>query len=178
MKLNSSLDRLVRNLALIIAATAVALFLAPTRAPTQIDVNPGTVVFGLDVEGIIAGYFFAVEGIGSESEVIERKMADRSGGTITQKIPGPVKWTNVTLKRGITSNQDVWLWRQMIIDGNINEARRDFSIVAYDQDLSPVARWDFQRGWPSKVVANGDGGIMGAFVETLEFVHEGMQRVK
>lgn len=177
MKLNSSLDRLVRNLSLIVAATAVVLFLAPTRAPTQVDVNPGTVVFGLDVQGVITGYFAAAEGIGSESEVIERKMADRRGNTVTQKIPGAVKWTNVTLKRGVTSNQDVWQWRQMVIDGNINDARKDFSIVAYDQDLSPIARWDFQRGWPSKVVADGDGG-MGAFVETLEFVHEGMQRVR
>lgn len=177
MKPNSSLVRLVRNLTLFVAATVVVLFLAPTRAPTQVDVNPGTVVFALDIQGVITGVFAAVEGIGSESDVVEYKVHDRGGGTIIQKVPGAVTWTNVALKRGVTSNMDVWEWRQKVIDGKVDEARRDFAIVAYDQNLSEIARWEFQRGWPSKVVANGDGG-MGGFVEILEFVHEGMQRVK
>jgi hypothetical protein len=56
------------------------------------------------------------------------------------------------------------------------ETRRVFSVVAFSQLGEEVARWNFQDGWPSKVVANYDGAT-GMLVEILEIVHEGMERI-
>ena len=69
--------------------------------------------FGLEIEGKLSGYFTSVSGIGSESEVIEHKIVNPdTGETIIQKIPGRLAWTEVTLRRGVTSSIDIWNWRQ------------------------------------------------------------------
>ena len=135
--------------------------------------------FGLEIEGKLAGYFQTVSGIGSESEVIEHKIVDdNTGETINQKIPGRLTWTDITLKRGVTSSIDVWEWRQEIVDGKVDDARTNCSIVAYNQANDEVARWNLESAWPSKVVGpEMDSGGTDLMVEEMTIVHEGLERV-
>ena len=59
--------------------------------------------FGLNVSGQIEGFFTEVSGIGSEHEIVEHKVVSEDGRKeVVMKIPGRLKWENVTLKRGIT----------------------------------------------------------------------------
>lgn len=135
--------------------------------------------FGLEIEGKLAGYFQTVSGIGSESEVIEHKIVDdNTGETINQKIPGRLTWTDITLKRGVTSSIDVWEWRQEVVDGKVDDARTNCSIVAYNQANDEVARWNLESAWPSKVVGpEMDSGGTDLMVEEMTIVHEGLERV-
>jgi len=32
---------------------------------------------------------------------------------------GTLKWENISLKRGITTNAELWKWRQQVIDGQM-----------------------------------------------------------
>ena len=57
--------------------------------------------YAIDVQGKIKGYFTECSGIGSEHEVIEHKVVDEGGHEIVMKVPGRLKWENITLKRGI-----------------------------------------------------------------------------
>ncbi|MBN2145913.1 MAG: phage tail protein [Anaerolineales bacterium] len=134
--------------------------------------------FGLEIEGKMAGYFTNVGGIGSESEVVEHKVVNsETGETIIQKIPGRLTWTEVTLKRGVTSNIDVWQWRQSVVEGKVEEARTNCSIIAYNQANEPMARWNFIAAWPSKVTGPDlDSGSAEYMVEEMIIVHEGMWR--
>lgn len=135
--------------------------------------------FGLEIEGKLTGFFTTVGGIGSESEVVEHKITNPdTGETIIQKIPGRLAWTEVTLKRGVTSSIDVWDWRQQIIDGNVEDARTNCSIVAYNQANEEIARWNLDNAWPSKVTGpEMDAGSTDYMVEEITIVHEGMSRV-
>ena len=134
--------------------------------------------FGLEIEGKLTGYFLSVSGVGSESEVIEHKIVSETGETIIQKIPGRLTWTDVTLKRGVTSNIDVWNWRQQVVEGKIDDARTNCSIVAYNQANEEIARWNFENAWPSKVTGpEMDAGGTDYMVEEITIVHEGMVRV-
>ncbi|MEE8392167.1 MAG: phage tail protein [Anaerolineae bacterium] len=135
--------------------------------------------FGLEIEGKLAGYFQTVSGIGSESEIIEHKIVDdNTGETINQKIPGRLTWTDVTLKRGVTSNIDVWEWRQEVVDGKVDDARTNCSIVAYNQTNDEVARWNLENAWPSKIAGpEMDSGGTDLMVEEMTIVHEGLERV-
>ena len=55
--------------------------------------------------GAITGYFTEVSGLGSESEVVDHKIiAKGAKESIIRKIPGRLKWGDITLKRGITAN--------------------------------------------------------------------------
>jgi phage tail-like protein len=135
--------------------------------------------FGLEIEGKLSGFFTTVGGIGSESEVVEHKIVNPdTGETIIQKIPGRLTWTEVSLKRGVTSTIDVWAWRQEVVDGKVDDARTNCSIVAFNQANEEIARWNFDMAWPSKVTGpDMDSGGTDYMVEEMTIVHEGMTRV-
>ena len=134
--------------------------------------------FSLEIQGVVTGYFTEVSGLGSEHEIIEHKVVDQSGHDVIMKIPGRMKWNDITLKRGITSALDLWDWRKQVEDGDVEGARKNGSVVMYDQSYSQVARWNFVNAWPSKVTGpslsaqNNDFGI-----EEMVIVHEGIERV-
>jgi phage tail-like protein len=133
--------------------------------------------FRLEIEGKLAGYFTEANGIGSEHEIVEHKVVDDSGHEIVQKIPGRLKWENVTLKRGITDALDIWDWRKLVEDGKLGDARTNCSIIMMDRNYEDVARWDFVNAWPSKVSGpsvKSDSNEFG--VEEVTLVHEGMVR--
>jgi phage tail-like protein len=110
--------------------------------------------YALDVQGMVTGFFSEANNFGSENEVVEQKVVDSKGKETVRKLPGRLKWLDVTLKRGITSNMDLAKWRQMVERGNIAGARKDGSIVMYDKTMKEVARWNFERAWPSKLIFN------------------------
>jgi phage tail-like protein len=133
--------------------------------------------FRLEIEGKLAGYFTEASGIGSEHEIVEHKVVDDSGHEIVQKIPGRLKWENVTLKRGITDALDIWDWRKLVEDGKMGDARTNCSIIMMDRNYEDVARWDFVNAWPSKVSGpsvKSDSNEFG--VEEVTLIHEGMVR--
>jgi phage tail-like protein len=134
--------------------------------------------FGLEIQDQITGYFTECSGIGSENEVIEQKV-QKKGVEVVIKLPGRLKWENITLKRGITSSMDLWKWRKMVEDGDVKGARKSGSIVMYDSTLSEKARWNFEGAWPSKITGpqpKADSNEIG--VEEITIVHEYITRKK
>jgi len=133
--------------------------------------------FALELEGVLSGYFTECNGIGSENDVIEHKVVDESGHEVVKKIPGRLKWSDITLKRGITSSLDIWEWRQNVVEGRVSDARKNVSIQMLDREYTPVAVWHLQNCWPSKVTGpsmKSDSNEFG--VEEVVLVHEGMYR--
>src|SRR5919199_426668 len=132
----------------------------------------------LKTSGVL-GYFRECSGLTSESPVIEQKSADAKGMTMIHKVPGTLKFADITLKRGMTSDDKIWKWRKKVEDGKVNDARTDGSIVLFDQNNGEVARWNFTAGWPTKVsgpTLNASGSDIA--VEELVIAHEFLQRTK
>lgn len=135
--------------------------------------------FQLDLGGKVAGFFTEIGGVGSETEVIDHKVVTPSVQEVIQKIPGRLKWGDITLKRGITQQMDMWDWRKKVEDGDISGARQNGSIIMLDESLKPIAQWDFVNAWPSKINGPQFQSDSNAFgVEELTIVHEGIKRVK
>ena len=44
--------------------------------------------FLLELEGAIAGYFSECSGVGSENEIVEHKVVDKTGHEVVRKLPG------------------------------------------------------------------------------------------
>ncbi len=135
--------------------------------------------FMLEITGKLAGYFTECGGIGSEHEIIEHKVVDESGHEIIRKLPGRMKYTDVTLKRGITSDMQIYNWRKDVENGKLDKARTNCSIVMMDREYKDVARWDFVNAWPSKVTGpslKSDSNEIG--IEEVVIVHEGLTRVQ
>lgn len=135
--------------------------------------------FAFEVQGKITGYFTEVDGLGSETEVVEQKYVNQKGVEVIRKVPGRLSWQEITLKRGITSNLDLWKWRKEVEDGKVKGARKNGSVTMFDQGGAVVAQWDFQQAWPSKVSGpsvSSESGDVG--VEELTIVHEYIERTK
>lgn len=135
--------------------------------------------FGVEIQGMVTGFFTEVSGLGSENETIEHKVINDKGMEVVMKIPGRLKWEDITLKRGITKNMDVWKWRKQVEDGDVNGARANGSIVMYDQTLTEVARWNFENAWPVKVsgpTPKADSNEIS--IEEMVITHEYIKRLK
>jgi len=135
--------------------------------------------FTVEFQGVIAGAFQEVSGMGSSNDVVEYQASGKKGQYIIKKIPGHLSWNNITLKRGITDSLDLWKWRKMVEEGKIDEARKNGSVVMYDQNGHEVARWNFVNAWPSKLTGpTADAKSKDVAIEELEIVVEGYERVK
>jgi phage tail-like protein len=151
--------------------------------PATNDALSGDPMIGAHFEvsvGKVTGYFTEVSGLGSESEIVEHKiMAKGAKEAIIRKIPGRTKWGDITLKRGITKNLDFYDWRKMVEQGKVEDARLSGTIIMYDQTMTPVAEWTFDKGWPSKISGpslTSDSNAVG--IEEITIVHEGIKRIK
>lgn len=135
-----------------------------------------SVHFMLELNGI-SGYFMSVDGLGSETELIEQKLVDEQGIAINRRIPGRLTWGDITLKRGLTTNIDFFEWMKEAI-ADPSSARRDGSIILYNHTMTEIARWNFEKAWPSKVTgpsfAADSSEVM---VEEIVLVHEYIERV-
>ena len=150
----------------------------PARAGRDTDPMVGF-QFGIDFGSNVTGYFTECSGLESETEVVEHKVVDKGGQAVVQKVPGRLKFGNITLKRGITADMQICSWREKAEQGKIKDARYTGSIVMYDYNFEEVARWEVSNAWPSKVSGpqfKTDGNEFG--VEELTLVHEGFKRKK
>ena len=134
--------------------------------------------FTIDFGGSVKGAFRECTGLGSENEVVEYKASGDKGHFVMKKVPGRMKWNNITLKRGITNAMDMWDWRKQVEEGKVDQARKNGSIIMYNQMNEAIARWDFVAAWPNKLTgpsANATNNEVG--IEELEITHEGYKRV-
>ena len=134
--------------------------------------------FRLDIggkEGI--GSFRECTGLDSETTVIEHTSIDANGNPVVRKVPGPLKWSNITLKRGVDESADLWTWRKQVLDEGPDSARVDGFIELLDYNGTPIARWKFLQGWPTKYTgASLDPKSSDVAVEEIQITHEGLDR--
>jgi len=133
--------------------------------------------FHVEIDGITQAQFRECAGLTSESQVVEYKESVK-GVTTIRKQPGALKWSDITLKRGVTDVMELWQWRKTVEQGKVDEARKNGSIVLYNQADKEIARWNFKEGWPSKLAGptvKADANEVA--IEELTITHEGLERV-
>lgn len=136
-----------------------------------------TFSFHVELDGVDIGAFKEASGIESETEIIEYKEATEKGKMIIRKVPGAMKWSDITLKKRIDASTELWDWRRQVEEGDIDGARRTGSIVLYDSRHDEVARWNFEQAWPSKWKgADLDAGEDQVAVEEITITHERLER--
>ena len=94
----------------------------------------------------MSGAFTEVSGLELEIPPIEYRTGAED--ITVRKIPGLKKFTNITLKRGITGHIGFWNWIVEALNGKVR--RTSGSIVLLDENRQEAMRWNFDRGWPTK----------------------------
>jgi phage tail-like protein len=136
----------------------------------------GNYNFRVEIDGIERAAFQQVSGFDSTIDVIEH----REGGDATmRKLPGMTKYSNITLKWGITDDRELYDWHRRTVNGAARREveRKNGSIVLFDRGGAEVARWNFLRAWPAKWDGpDFDAEKSDVAIESLELAHEGIER--
>lgn len=93
--------------------------------------------------------FQEVSGLDKEVEVLEYR--DGSSPEYNKiNMPGMVKFSDVTLKRGVfKSDNDFYNWMNTIKLNTVE--RRDITISLLDETHAPVVVWKLKNAWPKKI---------------------------
>ena len=128
--------------------------------------------FIITVDGMRAG-FSEVGGLATETDIIEYR--EGSEDITVRKIPGKRKYTNISLKRGYTSDgKDLFAWRKTVMDGKAQ--RKGGTITLLDEARQAALTWEFFEGWPSKWAGpalNAKNNEIA--IEEMEICVEGLQ---
>jgi phage tail-like protein len=132
--------------------------------------------FRLEISGLQTAGFSAVSIGPTTTDVIDyREGTDPSH---VRKLSGLTKYGNVTLKNGVTTSLELYNWHKQIVSGQLATSRKQVAIVVQDEAGTDVARYVVSEAWPIKYDP-GDLNATGndVFIETLELVNEGVERV-
>jgi phage tail-like protein len=136
----------------------------------------GNFNFLVEIDGITRAAFHEASGFDSSIDIIEHR---EGGENITlRKLPGMVKYANISLKRGVTDDRDLYDWHLKWVSGDPAAKRQNGSIILLDRQGQEKVRWNFYNAWPAKwtgpsLTAEGND----VAIETLELAHEGLERV-
>ncbi|QNN44023.1 phage tail protein [Pedobacter roseus] len=123
---------------------------------------------GTELKGVA---FQEVSGLDVENQVIKYRKSN-SPLFSTEKMPGLVKYGNVTMKRGIFVNDNTfWDWHAEIKMNLIK--RRTVLIKLLDEAGNITMQWQLDNAWPTKISSTdlkSEGNEVA--IDTLEIAHE------
>ena len=129
--------------------------------------------FLVEIDGITRAGFRECSGLDTSQDPIEYREGNEAH--TVRKLPGLVKYANISLKRGVTDDAELWEWRKTVMDGTIQ--RKNGSIILLNDTGEEKWRWNFREGWPTKWTGpsfNATGNEVA--IETLEIAHEGLEK--
>ena len=123
---------------------------------------------------VALGGFTECSGLDMSMDIEEFREGGRNSGTLV--FPKLVKWSKITLKKGVGAGSDLWDWHYGFVEGK--GKRRDGVITLLNDMHLPNNIWYFRRGLPTKY----SGPSMNASqnqvaIESIEIAHEGIYQV-
>ena len=84
-------------------------------------------------------------GLGMRIEPIRYRESGQSG--VVRSLPGPVAYSEVVLRYGLTDSPDLWTWLRLTGEGNVQ--RRHVTIVQLANDgATQKVNWNLISAWP------------------------------
>ena len=100
--------------------------------------------FYVSIDGNLVAVFKECSGLSGEIEV----ETFREGGVnnYEHKLPGRVKYGNLTLRSGVANTVPLWEWFSKAATGEVE--RRNLSIIMYQQNQGELMRWNLEAAYP------------------------------
>ena len=129
--------------------------------------------FLVEIDGIAQAGFQEVSGLDATTAPVDYR--EGNDPAHVRKLTGLNTYSAISLKRGITDSDELWKWRQTVIDGKTQ--RKNGSIVLMDEAGAEKLRWNFSNAWPSKWTGPAFNATSTAVaVEALEITHEEVKK--
>jgi phage tail-like protein len=126
--------------------------------------------FRIELDNTSVASFRECSGLTASTDMVDYREGT-DGPLSVRKLTGLRKFTNLTFKRGITQNEDLWKWYKNVLNGVAD--RRNGAVVLQDELHSDVLRWNFTNA----VICKYEGSTMNATsndvgLETVEICPE------
>jgi len=133
--------------------------------------------FSITIDGYEIASFSELQGITTSVEVVDFiESSDKE--VIIKKLPGKKNPPTLVLKRGKNAGMELWGWHEAVLSGNMAAARKSCSLVMYNVEGKPVARYHLEHAWPAKIEIGAlKAGASEVLMETVTMVCEHIQRV-
>jgi phage tail-like protein len=129
--------------------------------------------FLVEIDGITRAGFRECSGLDTSQDASEYR--EGTDPLTVRKLPGLIKYSNVTLKRGITDDAELWEWRKTVMAGQVE--RKNMSIILMNDAREEKLRWNLINCWPTKWEGPSFNATSSdVAVETLEIAHEGLAK--
>lgn len=117
--------------------------------------------------------FQEVSGLNIEAQPLEYRHGN-SPVFSEINMPGIVKNSNVTMKKGVFANDNsFWDWYNKIKMNTIE--RQNVVIKLLDESGNPVMTWTLLNAWPTKISSTDlKSDANEVAVESIEIMHEGL----
>jgi phage tail-like protein len=133
--------------------------------------------FSITIDGYEIAAFSELQGITTQVDVVDFLQSSDKEVMLT-KLPGKRTPPTVTLKRGKNNSMELWSWHEAVLAGDMAAARKSCSLVMYNTDGKPVARYHMENAWPAKIEVGGlKAGASEVLMESVTVVCEHIQRV-
>ena len=128
--------------------------------------------FQVELDGMASASFLSVQGIESLTDVLEYRNGNEEA--LPRRLPGLHRCANIILRRGLTTNRELWEWRLTVLEGRTE--RRNGVIIVLDQTRRPVLRLSFREAWPCRWSLSGlDALAKETIIEEVELVVEDLR---
>ena len=127
--------------------------------------------FYVEIGSSTGAVFTEVSGLQLEMDVME--YPEGGNNDFVHRLPGRTRVSNLTLKHGIACSNDFFSWYKQLATGHI--ARRNVSVVLYNQAGEELLRWNLLNAYPVKWIGpqlQAEGTATA--IETLELAHGGL----
>ncbi|MBB5959299.1 phage tail-like protein [Saccharothrix tamanrassetensis] len=132
--------------------------------------------FGLEVDGVAIKQISEVSGLKMEQDVIELKQNTNDGKYMIKKLPGRPKAGEVTLTRGLTSDNSFEKWVKDSHFGKMTTARKGGAIIVYDYEGQPIKRYKLTNAWPKSLeIGTLKAGDTSVLTEKLVITYEQLE---
>jgi phage tail-like protein len=129
--------------------------------------------FLVEIQGLIVAGFTEVSGL--QAEISVQTYAEGGLNAYEHKLPGPARYPNLVLKRGMTDVDNLWNWHRDVARGVVE--RRNGSVVLVGEGAQAAWRWNFVGAYPVKWTGpdlRAESATVA--VETLELAHRGLTK--
>jgi len=140
---------------------------APTAAATARQDPYGAYNFKVVIQDVTEAVFTHCTGFGVSIEAIEYGVG---ADPVVHRLPGRVKYSDVTLRYGLTTSQELWLWLQKVAKGQLD--RRNVSIVVLGNDGAKGVTFSLINAWPAKWL----GAPLDALSNEVTLVYEMLEK--
>ena len=134
--------------------------------------------FRVDLSGTASASAFSEVTV-PETTVDNVEYREGTDPTHVRQLSGLTKYGNITLKRGVTDSMDLTTWFKTITDKGAEGNRQNLTITLIDEAGADKTAWNVTNAWPTKLETGGFNATGNeVLIETLELVHEGIERQK